>query len=90
MWDLPGSEIEPVSSALTGRFLSTEPPGKLSNGIIDCGTLELLFFFNAYEIVTKILGEGALFPRNKNIMFIKYLWGNVLMSAFSLVLQQKK
>ena len=26
--DLPGSEMEPVSPALAGRFFSTEPPGK--------------------------------------------------------------
>ena len=30
MWDLPGSEIEPVSPAFVGRFFffTTEPPGK--------------------------------------------------------------
>ena len=28
MWDLPRPGIEPVSPALTGRFLSTLPPGK--------------------------------------------------------------
>ena len=28
MWDLPGSRMEPVSPALAGRFLFTEPPGK--------------------------------------------------------------
>ena len=28
LWDLPGLGIEPVSPALTGRFLSTRPPGK--------------------------------------------------------------
>ena len=27
-WDLPGPGIEPVSPALTGRFLTTGPPGK--------------------------------------------------------------
>ena len=26
--DLPGAEIEPMSPALTGRFFTTEPPGK--------------------------------------------------------------
>ena len=31
IWDLPGSEIEPVSLALTGRFFTTEPPGKPKN-----------------------------------------------------------
>ena len=28
MWDLSGPGIEPVSPALAGRFLTTEPPGK--------------------------------------------------------------
>ena len=28
MWDLPGPEIEPVSPALAGRFLSAVPSGK--------------------------------------------------------------
>ena len=28
MWDLPGSGIEPVSSALAGRFFTAEPPEK--------------------------------------------------------------
>ena len=28
MWDLPGSGIKPVSSALAGKFLSIAPPGK--------------------------------------------------------------
>ena len=32
MWDLPGPGIEPVSPELTGRFLTTGPPGKLCNG----------------------------------------------------------
>ena len=28
-WDLPGPGIKPVSPALAGRFLTTEPPGTL-------------------------------------------------------------
>ena len=28
MWDLPGPGTEPVSPALAGRFLTTEPPRK--------------------------------------------------------------
>ena len=28
MWDLPGPGIEPVSPALAGGLLTTEPPGK--------------------------------------------------------------
>ena len=29
MWNLPGAGIEPVSPALAGGFLTTEPPGKV-------------------------------------------------------------
>ena len=28
MWDLPGPGLEPMSPALAGGFLTTEPPGK--------------------------------------------------------------
>ena len=28
MWDLPGPDIQPMSPALTGEFLTTGPPGK--------------------------------------------------------------
>jgi len=28
VWDLPGPEIEPMSPVLTGRFVTTGPPGK--------------------------------------------------------------
>ena len=34
MWDLPGPGIKPVSPALTGRLLSTAPPGKSKIGFI--------------------------------------------------------
>ena len=33
MWDLPGPGIKPVSSALGGRFFTTEPPEKPLPGI---------------------------------------------------------
>ena len=28
LWDLPGSGMKPVSTALAGGFFTTEPPGK--------------------------------------------------------------
>ena len=34
MWDLPGPGIEPVSPALAGGFLTTEPPGKFPKGFL--------------------------------------------------------
>ena len=35
MWDLPGPEIEPVSPALAGGFLTTAPPGKSPREILN-------------------------------------------------------
>ena len=37
MWDLPRPGIEPVSSALAGRFLTTAPPGKPLNQTLEEG-----------------------------------------------------
>ena len=34
MWDLPGPGLEPVSPALAGGFLTTEPPGKPLPGFL--------------------------------------------------------
>ena len=35
MWNLPGPGIEPGSPALAGRFLSTRPPGKSDNYLLN-------------------------------------------------------
>ena len=44
MWDLPGPGIEPVSLALTGRFLSTVLPGKpLGSYIVSHALYTLLY-----------------------------------------------
>ena len=37
MWDLPGPGLEPVSSALGGRLLTTAPPGKPNPSIFNAG-----------------------------------------------------
>ena len=37
MWDLPGPGLEPVSPALAGGFLTTEPPGKPYYYYFACG-----------------------------------------------------
>ena len=39
MWDPPGPGLEPMSSTLAGRFLTTVPPGKPSSTIIIQGFL---------------------------------------------------
>ena len=48
MWDLPGSGLEPVSPSLTGRFLTTVPPGKS-----DC-----------HILITFFLQERNVYARN--------------------------
>ena len=35
MWDLPGPGLEPVSPALAGGFLTTAPPGKPPEPILE-------------------------------------------------------
>ena len=35
MWDLPGPGLKPVSPALAGRFLTTAPPGKPVEGLLN-------------------------------------------------------
>ena len=44
--DLPDAGIKPASPALVGRFITTEPPGKIDVDNID--TLLNLFFFFAF------------------------------------------
>ena len=41
--DLPDAGIKPASPALAGRFITTEPPGKIDVDNVD--TLLNLFFF---------------------------------------------
>ena len=50
MWDLPGSEIEPVSLALAGQFVTTEPPGK---------PLDNDFFFKERKLMIAISNTCA-------------------------------
>ena len=40
--DLPDPGIEPVSSVLVGRFLTTEPPGKPISALPSCNQLTIL------------------------------------------------
>ena len=35
MWDLSGPGLEPVSRALAGGFLTTAPPGKSENELLN-------------------------------------------------------
>ena len=35
MWDLPGPGLEPMSPALAGSFLTTVPPGKSKENLLN-------------------------------------------------------
>ena len=57
MWDLPGPELEPVSPALAGGFLTTAPPGKSSFSIFGC----VSFCFGTDNIRACLPTRGTLF-----------------------------
>ena len=42
MWDLPGPGLEPLSSALAGRFSTTAPPGKPDGRVLITDSMSLL------------------------------------------------
>ena len=46
MWDLPRPGLEPVSSTLAGRFLTTAPPGKPKS-----------WFFENFNKIDKLLAR---------------------------------
>ena len=60
MWNLPGLGIEPVSSALAGRFLTTEPPGKSLSELSDA-LME--------SPISCVKGEGSFI--NKHSLYIQ-------------------
>ena len=58
MWDLPGPGLEPVSPALAGGFLTTEPPGKPQKGF--------LYFTNCLK-QTDIITRKIILSKKKEI-----------------------
>ena len=61
MWDLPGPGLEPVSPALTGRFLTTAPPGKPTPWVFDI-TYILEILFHCHNKVSKLQPKGQIQP----------------------------
>ena len=57
MWGLPGPEIEPVSPALAGRFLTTVPPGNpINNSLLKWHNyLNMYFIKDCIEMTNKHL-----------------------------------
>ena len=48
-WDLPGPGIKPMSRALTGRFFTTEPPGKPITSLLFNACSYLNYFDSAVQ-----------------------------------------
>ena len=57
MWDLPGSGIEPMSSALAGSFFTAEPPGKPGGSIYGALTV---YFPGGSEVKVSAWNAGYL------------------------------
>ena len=57
MWDLPGSGIEPMSSALAGSFFTAEPPGKPGGNIYGALTV---YFPGGSEVKVSAWNAGYL------------------------------
>ena len=51
MWDLPGPGLKPVSPTLTGRFLTTVPPGKAGTTLLFLG----MYHFSIISILFLVL-----------------------------------
>ena len=66
MWDLPGPEIEPVSPALAGGFLTTAPPGKsycfFFTFSFVYGSFKLLFTVNQVQKLVYTDDSVRIFP----------------------------
>ena len=71
MWDLPGPGLEPVSSALAGRSLTTAPPGKPSL-VFYSFTMKQITTLSTLRIIT-IFGKYISF---KYLTIFMCWWGN--------------
>ena len=60
MWDLPGLGLKPMSPALAGGFLTTEPPGKSPEFKFDyeCELKMFLFFSQKYLFPSLVHSKG--------------------------------
>ena len=67
MWDLPGPGLKPVSPALAGGFLTTEPPGKPTKPTLTCDPAITLLGSYTKELKTECP------HRNLHMMFIAVL-----------------
>ena len=55
MWDLPGPGLEPMSPALAGGFLTTVPPGKSLQHILNLSAMNTYYSYNEKRIQFKFI-----------------------------------
>ena len=73
MWDLPGPELEPVSPASAGGFLTTAPPGKPLRDDFDDKTDNVLYTRPAAQPGFMFAGAGKPL-RNKSTLILFFLF----------------
>ena len=59
MWDLPGSGVKPMSSALAGGFFTTEPAGKP------------LSIFLIWRKLDGLMTKGSQIQQMYDLMFLR-------------------
>ena len=62
MWNVPGPEIEPMSPALAGGFLTARPPGKGKVKVLVAQLCPILFFFFKIYIIVLVLPNIKMNP----------------------------
>ena len=60
-WDLPGPGLEPVCPALTGRFLTTAPPGKSYSLLLKAIRIECVHQQNISQMMVILSLKNQLF-----------------------------
>ena len=85
MWGLPGPGLEPVSPALAGGFLTTAPPGKPQQPILELSEcpwdhhaknfcLEAAVLLVGKILAPLIPGHGGVyFPRKPSVVILAWV-----------------
>ena len=76
MWDLPRPGIEPVSSALVGKFFTTKPPGKPNHKIFIPHSVNVIYRIYLFGCI-----EPSLHPRIEFHLNMVYNPFNVLLNV---------
>ena len=83
---VPQPGIKPVSPALQGEFLTTGPPGKLLEQVLDQQVLEPVLWTGAFKVVDSSAPESQWQNRlTVNKMLVDQpIWGQALSQSFQI------